>query len=165
MRFSAIWAAVCRVWLSWESRLLRIEVLSPTPFSLVPISEFCCEGVCPSAASEARRRSVRERILSQTDSSSRDRRRCSSVNCLWKEEAHGLNVLISYLQTTFIPQRKQKKLTIMWETDEWTQTLNYCYNTVIFKDLPSSVESQHCVFCHPKISPVQKLIKQHLAFQ
>lgn len=84
-RFSAIWVAVCRVWLSWESRLLWTEVLSPTPFSWV-ISEFCCDGVCPMAAKEVRSRSVRERILSQTDSSSRDWHRCWLVSCLHKED-------------------------------------------------------------------------------
>lgn len=85
VRFSANWAAVWRVWLSWESRLLWTELLSPTPFSWV-FSEFCCDAVCPMAAKEARSRSVRERILSQTDSSSRDWCRCSSVSSLHKED-------------------------------------------------------------------------------
>ena len=88
MCFSANWAAVCRVWLSWESRLLRIELLSLTPFS-VAISEFFCEGACARPAKWARRRSVRERYLSHTDSSSTDRRRCSSVSRLWKEGRMG----------------------------------------------------------------------------
>lgn len=84
VHFSAIWLAVWSVWLSWDSRLLRIDVLSPTPFSVVT-SEFCGEGACPWPARKARRRSVRERILSQTDSSSRDCCRCVSVSCLREE--------------------------------------------------------------------------------
>ncbi|TNN30302.1 hypothetical protein EYF80_059546 [Liparis tanakae] len=91
VRSSAIRAAVCRARCSWASSPASgVPFSLATPFSLA-VSEFCRDGARPGKASAARRRSVRERNRSQTVSSSRERRRCSSVSCLGEEGGTEVN--------------------------------------------------------------------------